>query len=169
MRCQSYLLFFTLLIISFFNSSEILSSASISRIQVLLHFSNPKFLLLTSIYHDPEKIFCDEKRCFAFENDFPLFYDDDYDLSGFLDCKYDLGPAADLNKLAMINIDNIMREKNFLSKMILQIHDELLFEGPAKEMDELSKIVVEEMEGAMKLSIPLKVDWKIGKNWNEVH
>ena len=53
--------------------------------------------------------------------------------------------------------------------MILQIHDELLFEGPAEEMDELSEIVVEEMEGAMKLSIPLKVDWKIGKNWNEVH
>ena len=53
--------------------------------------------------------------------------------------------------------------------MILQIHDELLFEGPKDEMEKLAKMVVEEMEGAMVLSVPLKVDWKIGRNWYEAH
>jgi len=79
------------------------------------------------------------------------------------------GTAADLIKIAMINIHKKMAAENYTSKMILQIHDELLFEGPPEEMDKLSKMVVEEMEGAMALSVPLKVDWKIGKNWYEAH
>ena len=79
------------------------------------------------------------------------------------------GTAADLIKIAMINIHRKMAAENYTSKMILQIHDELLFEGPPEEMDKLSKMVVEEMEGAMALSVPLKVDWKIGKNWYEAH
>ncbi|MBT5078194.1 MAG: DNA polymerase I, partial [Candidatus Marinimicrobia bacterium] len=79
------------------------------------------------------------------------------------------GTAADLIKIAMINIHKKMDEENYTSKMILQIHDELLFEGPPEEMDKLSKLVVDEMEGAMTLSVPLKVDWKIGKNWYEAH
>ena len=79
------------------------------------------------------------------------------------------GTAADLIKIAMVNIHKKMHEGSFQSKMILQIHDELLFEGPDGEMDQLSKIVVTEMESAMKLSVPLKVDWKIGKNWHEAH
>ena len=79
------------------------------------------------------------------------------------------GTAADLIKIAMINIHKKMVIGNFTSKMILQIHDELLFEGPPEEMDKLSKLVVDEMEGAMSLSVPLKVDWKIGKNWHEAH
>ena len=62
-----------------------------------------------------------------------------------------------------------MDTENYTSKMILQIHDELLFEGPPEEMDKLSTLVVGEMEAAMALSIPLKVDWKIGKNWYEAH
>ena len=79
------------------------------------------------------------------------------------------GTAADLIKIAMINIHKKMDDDNYTSKMILQIHDELLFEGPPEEMDKLSKLVVDEMEGAMSLSVPLKVDWKIGKNWYEAH
>ena len=79
------------------------------------------------------------------------------------------GTAADLIKIAMINIHKKMNDGNYSSKMILQIHDELLFEGPPEEMDKLSKLVVDEMEGAMSLSVPLKVDWKIGKNWHEAH
>ena len=79
------------------------------------------------------------------------------------------GTAADLIKIAMINIHKKMDDENYTSKMILQIHDELLFEGPPEEMDKLSKLVVDEMEGAMSLSVPLKVDWKIGKNWYEAH
>jgi DNA polymerase-1 len=79
------------------------------------------------------------------------------------------GTAADLIKIAMINIHRKMEAGDYSSKMILQIHDELLFEGPLEEMDRLSKMVVDEMEGAMKLSVPLKVDWKIGKNWYEAH
>lgn len=79
------------------------------------------------------------------------------------------GTAADLIKIAMINIHKKMNDGNYTSKMILQIHDELLFEGPLEEMDKLSKLVVDEMEGAMSLSVPLKVDWKIGKNWHEAH
>ena len=79
------------------------------------------------------------------------------------------GTAADLIKIAMINIHKKMNDGNYTSKMILQIHDELLFEGPPEEMDKLSKLVVDEMEGAMSLSVPLKVDWKIGKNWHEAH
>jgi DNA polymerase-1 len=79
------------------------------------------------------------------------------------------GTAADLIKIAMINIHAKMGAGNYTSKMILQIHDELLFEGPPEEMDKLSQLVVEEMESAMQLSVPLKVDWKIGKNWYEAH
>ena len=79
------------------------------------------------------------------------------------------GTAADLIKIAMINIHKKMAAENYTSKMILQIHDELLFEGPADEMDKLSILVVDEMEAAMVLSVPLKVDWKIGKNWYEAH
>ena len=79
------------------------------------------------------------------------------------------GTAADLIKIAMINIHKKMHADNYTSKMILQIHDELLFEGPPEEMDKLSTLVVDEMVTAMVLSVPLKVDWKIGKNWYEAH
>ena len=79
------------------------------------------------------------------------------------------GTAADLIKIAMINIHKKMDIENYTSKMILQIHDELLFEGSSEEMDKLSTLVVDEMESAMALSVPLKVDWKIGKNWYEAH
>ena len=62
-----------------------------------------------------------------------------------------------------------MKIEKYQSKMILQIHDELMFECPQSEVDVIAKIVVEEMEGAVQLSVPLKVDWKYGKSWFEAH
>ena len=53
--------------------------------------------------------------------------------------------------------------------MILQIHDELLFECPNSEIEKLGAMVQEEMEGAITLSVPLKVDWNYGNNWYEAH
>ncbi len=78
------------------------------------------------------------------------------------------GSAADLIKRAMINIHRRMKKDLALSRMLLQIHDELIFESPAEEVDALSKLVSEEMSIAADLSVPLKVDLKIGANWAEV-
>ena len=79
------------------------------------------------------------------------------------------GTAADIIKIAMINIHNKMESENYQSKMILQIHDELLFECPKAEVDKLAAMVVEEMEEAVQLSVPLKVDWNYGSSWYEAH
>ncbi len=79
------------------------------------------------------------------------------------------GTAADIIKIAMINIHNKMESENYQSKMILQIHDELLFECPKAEVDKLAAMVVEEMEGAVQLSVSLKVDWNYGSSWYEAH
>ena len=79
------------------------------------------------------------------------------------------GTAAELIKIAMINVSKSIKKNNLQSKMILQIHDELLFDVPNDELDILTKIVVYEMENAMKLDIPLKVDYDYGKSWYEAH
>jgi len=79
------------------------------------------------------------------------------------------GSAADLIKLAMIKIDMKMLKMKMKSKMILQVHDELVFEVAPEEIDELSKIVKFEMESAMSLNVPLKVDVGIGDSWFEAH
>ena len=79
------------------------------------------------------------------------------------------GTAADIIKIAMINIHKKMEAENLQSKMILQIHDELLFECPKIEVERLAFMVVEEMEGAATLSVPLKVDWNYGNSWYEAH
>jgi DNA polymerase-1 len=79
------------------------------------------------------------------------------------------GTAADLIKIAMINIHKRMKDENFKSKMILQIHDELLFECPEEEVEKLAIMVQNEMESAIDLSVPLKVDWNYGKSWYEAH
>ncbi len=75
------------------------------------------------------------------------------------------GSAADIIKVAMINIDRRLREMNLKSRMIIQIHDELLFEVPQDEVEALRRMVVEEMESVVQLSAPLKVDTKVGPNW----
>ncbi len=79
------------------------------------------------------------------------------------------GTAAELIKLAMINIHNELKERQLQSKMILQIHDELLFEVPENEIEELKELVIEKMEYAMQLSVPLIVDWGVGDSWFEAH
>jgi DNA polymerase-1 len=78
------------------------------------------------------------------------------------------GTAADLIKLAMINIDRRLAEEKLEAKMILQVHDELLFESPAKERAKLAKLVQEEMEGVYKLAVPIVVEIGAGPNWRDL-
>ncbi|MDD5134544.1 MAG: DNA polymerase I [Phycisphaerae bacterium] len=75
------------------------------------------------------------------------------------------GSAADLIKIAMIRIQKKIETKNLPAKMILQIHDELVFEADGKEAEKLAKIFGDEMTDAIKLNVPLKVDANIGKSW----
>ena len=79
------------------------------------------------------------------------------------------GTAADLIKIAMIRIHNIIEEKKMRSKMILQVHDELVFDTCPDELDMLTEIVKEQMSGAMQLSVPLDVNINSGHNWFEAH
>ena len=79
------------------------------------------------------------------------------------------GSAADIIKIAMKNIFNILNEKQFKSKMILQVHDELVFDVHLSELDKIKKVVKNGMENAVTLNIPLKVDIGTGKNWLEAH
>jgi DNA polymerase-1 len=69
----------------------------------------------------------------------------------------------------MINIDRRMTELGLKSTMMLQVHDELNFNVPKDELDTMKNIVKEEMEGAFKLSVPLRVDIGVGDNWLEAH
>jgi DNA polymerase-1 len=79
------------------------------------------------------------------------------------------GTAADIIKLAMIQVHQKMQENKMQSKMILQVHDELVFEVLEEELDQLSALVKETMENAVNLDIPLTVDIGIGDNWLEAH
>jgi len=78
------------------------------------------------------------------------------------------GTAADLIKLAMISIDRRLAAEKFEARMILQVHDELLFEAPSSESKELAKLVREEMENVHKLAVPLEVEICIGANWRDM-
>jgi DNA polymerase-1 len=78
------------------------------------------------------------------------------------------GSAADIMKVAMIHVDRRLREMNLRARMILQIHDELVFELPQEDVEALTEMVVREMESVVELSVPLKVDTKVGKNWAEI-
>lgn len=77
------------------------------------------------------------------------------------------GSAADLIKLAMIQIDAGIRKDDLPLRMLLQVHDELVFEAPQKQAKKLARWVEEKMAGAMKLDVPLKVEAGIGANWLE--
>jgi DNA polymerase-1 len=79
------------------------------------------------------------------------------------------GSAADLIKIAMINIAALFAKKGLRAAMIMQVHDELVFEAPAEEKDEIMAIVRREMEEVVSLNVPLKVDCASGKNWDEAH
>jgi len=78
------------------------------------------------------------------------------------------GTAADLIKLAMIAIDRRLREEKFKARMILQVHDELLFEVPESELSRVSELVCREMESVHELDVPLAVEAKAGPNWRDM-
>ncbi|MBT4413990.1 MAG: DNA polymerase I, partial [Polaribacter sp.] len=79
------------------------------------------------------------------------------------------GSAADIIKLAMINIHNRFKKENFKSKMLLQVHDELVFDAHKDELEIIQPIIKYEMENAFKMSVPLDVEMGIGENWLEAH
>jgi DNA polymerase-1 len=78
------------------------------------------------------------------------------------------GAAADLIKLAMIELDRRLPKEKFKSRMILQVHDELLFEGPETEIPELTKLAKEVMEGVHEFRVPIVADTKVGHNWRDM-
>ncbi|MBI3268705.1 MAG: DNA polymerase I [Planctomycetes bacterium] len=78
------------------------------------------------------------------------------------------GTAADLMKVAMLRLHRALEEKGLLSKMILQVHDELVFECPEAEVETLKKLARDEMESALELKVPLVVDLSVGSNWAEL-
>ena len=78
------------------------------------------------------------------------------------------GAAADIMKRAMIRVDEALRESGLRSRMLLQVHDELLLEAPLDEVGRLVPLVREAMSGAIELAVPLEVDVKIGHNWGEM-
>ena len=79
------------------------------------------------------------------------------------------GSAADIIKIAMIHIHEFLTKGNYKTKMLLQVHDELVFDMFNDEIEELKPIIKEKMESAFKLSVPLTVDLGIGQNWLEAH
>lgn len=79
------------------------------------------------------------------------------------------GSAADIIKIAMIKVQNRLEKEKLDSKMILQVHDELIFDVPKKEKEIMSKIVKEEMEGAIDLIVPMKVEFEFADNWLDAH
>ena len=78
------------------------------------------------------------------------------------------GTAADIMKLAMINVQKRLDEEKLQTKMLLQVHDELVFETPTNEMESLKELVFDEMPGAMNLDVTLKVDAKWGPTWGDM-
>lgn len=78
------------------------------------------------------------------------------------------GTAADILKLAMIKIDEKLKSENFKAKMLLQVHDELIFEVPEDEVERLEKLVRQEMEHVVELKVPLNVDVGVAKNWFDI-
>ena len=79
------------------------------------------------------------------------------------------GSAADMIKIAMINIFKIFNEKKFKSKMILQVHDELVFDVFKDELEEIIPVIEENMKSAIKMKVPVEIDINSGDNWLEAH
>ena len=79
------------------------------------------------------------------------------------------GSAADVIKIAMIDIDRALSEGGFKTKMLLQVHDELLFEVPEEEIEPIKALIKEKMESAVKTKVPLIVEVGVGNNWMEAH
>ncbi len=79
------------------------------------------------------------------------------------------GSAADIIKKAMLDVDKLISTEMPEVKMIMQVHDELVFEAPKKQIDFVQENITNAMQSAVKLSIPLLVDIGFGNNWNESH
>ena len=79
------------------------------------------------------------------------------------------GSSADIIKLAMIGVDRRLREEGLESRMVLQIHDELVLEVPEAEIERVRALLTEEMEGVVSLSVPLTVECNYGSTWLEAH
>jgi DNA polymerase-1 len=79
------------------------------------------------------------------------------------------GTAADLIKVAMVRIFQRLAEERLSAAMIMQVHDELVFEAPVFEKERVIALVREEMEGVMTLRVPLRVEVSAGRNWDEAH
>ena len=79
------------------------------------------------------------------------------------------GSAADILKVAMVRVARRLKDGGFETRMILTVHDELVFDLPGAELEPVQALVVEEMEGAADLSVPLKVHLGVGANWLEAH
>jgi DNA polymerase-1 len=79
------------------------------------------------------------------------------------------GSAADIIKIAMINIHKRLIAENWKSKMLLQVHDELVFDVHNSELEKIQPMIKQEMEQAVVLSVPLEVEIGIGKDWLEAH
>jgi DNA polymerase I len=78
------------------------------------------------------------------------------------------GTAADMMKIAMIRMDAALREHGLGSRMLLQVHDELLFEAPPSEIEQLTRLASEVMSAALPLTVPVLVEAKVGLNWEEM-
>ncbi|MFZ0793668.1 MAG: DNA polymerase, partial [Candidatus Korobacteraceae bacterium] len=78
------------------------------------------------------------------------------------------GTAADLIKIAMIRIDAELRERGLRSRMLLQVHDELVFEVPDGEVDTMKQIVTQQMEHVRELKVPLRIEVGTGPNWRDL-
>ncbi len=79
------------------------------------------------------------------------------------------GSAADIIKLAMVKIQGLLQSRGLSAKMLLQVHDELIFEVPKDEAEALGALVKKEMEGIAELKVPLIVEVGMGVNWAEAH
>jgi DNA polymerase-1 len=79
------------------------------------------------------------------------------------------GTAADIIKLAMLRVDRVLKQNNSGARMLLQVHDELVFDVPTGEADEVSSVIKQEMESVVALDVPLVVQIAHGNNWNEAH
>ena len=78
------------------------------------------------------------------------------------------GTNADMIKIAMVRLDALMRERRLHSRMILQVHDELVLEAADAEVEAVGPLVVETMTNALPLDVPIKVELKLGRNWYDV-
>jgi DNA polymerase-1 len=78
------------------------------------------------------------------------------------------GTAADIMKIAMLRVQNRLDQENLRTRMLLQVHDELVFETPREEMDILQEVCFDEMPAAMDLDVTLKVEAKWGETWGDM-